>query len=360
MKNINIFDKNAPLINYTSDETEQLYRDDERVNQSLLKQMDKKGPNVLWSEQESISSSAFSVGTICDIECTRPAGTLDKYYTTLDKSTFPSPALQEICKYIVERLDTDFKITQQLVDDACVNAGEKPYGKSYKPETRLANVKACSEYMKQLVFSKDKTIVDNEIMQKGLDAAISLKTSNITSFLFNNTNKNKRYYYQLPIFGNVLGVESKGLLDICIVDFEAKSVHIYDVKTLEGDTAKFQYGAKRYGYYIQAVHYCAIINDMLKEAGLTDWQILFSFAVESSTYAGVPLIYNTAKSFLDVGYNGLKEVTANGILVAPAVKGLRQLIYDYKYYMKNEGDNRRRVVQENNQILNLEWNYTAY
>lgn len=359
MKNINLFGEAAPLMNYTSPETEQKYRDDSRLNQSKLKDMIKEGPKVLWAENESKTpTTAQLVGLIADMECTWTPGSVDEHFATLDAQP-PSDTLTAICNFVVEEAVTT---GMDVYDTELIIAGcdEMEYGSKWKKETRINKVLECSEYIEALQNAHGKVVVGNDEMSRGMAAAMSLKTHAATSFLFENKAKNKRYYYQVPIFGDVMGVDCKGLLDIVVIDFDAKTIHIYDVKTMAGATDIFQFSARQWRYDFQAAFYMALVNNIKPEG----WTMKFSFAVESSTIPGIPLIYHTADSFIKGGYVGRKALTTtfnnDEYVVQKEVLGVQQAIALYKDYMTRPGEERRKTIIDNNHNLNLEWNYTTY
>lgn len=357
MKNIKFTNPDAAPITFTAPETEAAYRADPRVNQSLLKKMAEKGPYVLWEDKESEPTLAMQAGSICDMECTWPAGSVSETYATVDEGLMPSDTLVKICQYLVERLDEKMTVTEALVLEACESEN---YGGTWKPQTKMDKIKACIPYLKQLVFAKGKTIVSKETMDKGMNAAMSLKTHEATKGLFVNDNPNLKYYFQLPVFGVIEDVECKALLDLVIVDLVNKTIYIYDIKTMAGDTIKFQYNVRSFRYDIQAAHYAALVSYAVNKETGENWDVKYNFAVESSTHAGTPVVYTTDNTFLLGGWKGVPEVIVNGQVLRGSYPGVLELIAQYKEYMSHEGDTRHVAVRNNNHILPLKWNYTTY
>ena len=91
----------------------------------------------------------------------------------------------------------------------------------------------------------------------------------------------------------------------------------------------------------------------------------FKFIVESTTNPGNPLVFTCSESLLHMGQFGRE---AYDICDKPYVsheyisymrfdkiKGFHQLIDDYKWYMENEFEKSRRIVESQGEFQ-LDWN----
>ena len=99
---------------------------------------------------------------------------------------------------------------------------------------------------------------------------------------------------------------------------------------------------------------------------LQDYKILpFKFIVESTVNPGNPLVFTCSDELLDIGKNGRQPyklcdkpyVSSEYItyMKFDEIKGFHQLIEDYKWYMENEFEKNRKIVEAQGEFQ-LDWN----
>ena len=91
----------------------------------------------------------------------------------------------------------------------------------------------------------------------------------------------------------------------------------------------------------------------------------FKFIVESTINPGNPLVFTCSSELLDIGKNGRQPyklydkpyVSSEYInyMKFDEIKGFHQLIEDYKWYMENEFEKSRKIVEAQGEFQ-LDWN----
>ena len=88
----------------------------------------------------------------------------------------------------------------------------------------------------------------------------------------------------------------------------------------------------------------------------------FKFIVESTVNPGNPLIFTCSDELLKIGREGRVDEYVRIFNVfdhrhekLPEIKGFQQLIEDYKWYMENEFEKNRKVVESQGEF-DIDWN----
>ena len=81
----------------------------------------------------------------------------------------------------------------------------------------------------------------------------------------------------------------------------------------------------------------------------------FKFIVESTVNPGNPLVFTCNKELLYIGQYGREENLIQDTIFVPEIKGFHQLIEDYKWYMENEFEKNRKIVEAQGEFQ-LDWN----
>ena len=114
-------------------------------------------------------------------------------------------------------------------------------------------------------------------------------------------------------------------------------------------------------FYMQALFQWCIQQDKY-----LDYKILnFKFIVESTVNPGNPLVFTCSSELLDIGKNGRQPyklcdkpyISSEYItyMKFDEIKGFHQLIEDYKWYMENEFEKNRKIVESQGEFQ-LDWN----
>jgi hypothetical protein len=176
-------------------------------------------------------------------------------------------------------------------------------------------------------------------------------------------------YYQFPIYFDYREVKCKALLDMVVVvrNQEGKILNVtgIDLKTMAGNTHKFNYSMFTRRYDIQAAWYSLALADYfaidLESASMKP----FMFVVESTTFVGKPLVYTLAESLLNIGKNGKRAVTlvdtnlfdklSTNAILKKEILGYEQLLDLYIYHTENGFDEEKEVKEAGMNPLVLDW-----
>ena len=111
-------------------------------------------------------------------------------------------------------------------------------------------------------------------------------------------------------------------------------------------------------FYTEALYYFKERD----EPNWKDYKILpFKFIVESTINPGNPLVFTCSDELLDIGKNGRQPYKlcdkpyVSTYMKFDEIKGFHQLIEDYKWYMENEFEKNRRIVEAQGEFQ-LDWN----
>lgn len=161
-------------------------------------------------------------------------------------------------------------------------------------------------YYRHLLKSSGKITVELFQVQTAEKIVKELRTCWVTREIMNLASS-KRYdvHNQLVILFTYNGYELKSMLDKVVVDHEAKTIQIWDLKTAYDNEEGFEGNFFKYRYYLQsAVYYLAALFWAEKE-GWAGYTILpMKFIVADSANYTTPLIYTTDLKNLQQGLEG--------------------------------------------------------
>lgn len=251
------------------------------------------------------------------------------------------------------------------------------YQPIWKMETKVSKIIEESDtYFKDLIESYGKQILSFEEKELIDSIVNSLKTNPKTSNYFDRIahksqdNSNIDVYYQMPIYFKYEDLDCKALLDLVIVVndiYKVPQIVIpIDLKTMTGSTLGFDMSLRARRYDIQGVWYTIALKSMFTEANIEN----FRFIVESTSNIGEPLVYKLSDTLMQIGLIGrpsLKlidtdffksnpEDRLSEIIVSSEIKGIQQLLDDYKWYQENGWDRERIIVENDSEILTINWN----
>lgn len=158
--------------------------------------------------------------------------------------------------------------------------------------------------------SKDKRILSIDEYETALFCKKELINNPTTKDYF--TGK-KIVKFQVPIYWNwstwgnnpnVSMMNSKGMLDMLVIDPEEKSLQVIDLKTITKSASTFPNSFVAYGYYIQAYFYWYAVQELIAGRGVSP-------------------------AFSSTQLEQLKEYTVKPplFIVVPKVEGSRALVY---------------------------------
>jgi hypothetical protein len=123
----------------------------------------------------------------------------------------------------------------------------------------------AENYWNFLRAKGDKTLIDQQTYDYCSNAVEIIKTNkkvcdliglNVTEF------DNKQVHNELPLQIDMLirPFGLKGIIDNLVIDHDQKILYINDVKTTSKDLKDFSESVEFYGYWMQAVIYCSLVN----------------------------------------------------------------------------------------------------
>jgi hypothetical protein len=146
-----------------------------------------------------------------------------------------------------------------------------------------------------------------------------------------------------------MGIDCKALLDIAIVIKEEHRVIPIDLKTMSGSTLTFLDSVKKLRYDIQAAFYTLALQSYFNTSVIASYM----FIVESTTYIGKPLVYQLDKTLMNIAEYGKEACVAEGVIMRKSIKGITQLISDYKWYEENGWEEDRLTTGK--EVLHINW-----
>lgn len=353
------------------------YFETESVNQSKLKPLigglDGYMAEIAKKRKEKEENKPlpdyFLIGAAVDCILTGEEGEFEKQYyvSTLDKT--PSEVEIQIIESVFnEMVDND--VIQDVEFEDCgiailAAADEFNWQGRWKAETRVEKIKLVgTTYFNELKNSIGLQIISKEMKNKIDSIVMSLTTNHRTKKYFNRElqmeMENMDFYYQLPIYFTIEGVECKALMDLVVVHKDSNGniikIEPIDLKTMSGNTLQFVSNVKKHRYDIQAAWYVKALSEYFKcdESVIED----FKFIVESTTNVGTPLVFKITKDMLAHGKFGSPQGSfidpnTGRELFYPEVKGYSQLLKDYNYYY--ERDFKEDKIIETNDIITIDW-----
>lgn len=316
---------------------EKFYRAIVMDSSSSLKDFDKDRKKyyrryVLGEKIEDDETKALTMGRVVETKLMEPELFDDRFFPSVCESVPTEGMLkfvEALYKHTKEATDENGEVTRTFEDisrDAYADSGYKI---------------AYEAVMKKFMGSDAEVYYQEirEVRSKGL-TVISLKdaaaSERIVEQMQNdpfvgpivNQGKTARYdvYNQLQISDvSIGGLKMKGMLDKVIVDHQAKTIHIYDLKcTWAVENFYREYYLYRRGdiqaavYYILSLHH---FNDLVKE-GYTVNPPSFIVCDSGAYYA--PLIYDLSDNDVVEGMNGFEYKGTK-------YRGILEIIEDIKW-----------------------------
>lgn len=337
------------------------YYNNPRLSQSKLKLLlsgpkafnEVKEPELFFEEKKH-----FIIGGAVDCLLTQGEEIFNKNYYVSTLNEKPSDTIKSIIQEVFSVVIEPTEILSNHRDAILIACNNHNYQSNWKDDTRVNKICENYLYWLELLNSRGKTILSQEEYILIDSIVQSFKTHPVSESLFNFDELNKEIFYQFPIYFEFEGVEMKALLDIVIIDHINKEVDIYDIKTIGDEVINFYKSYSRNRYDIQAITYREAMRYYLSKNGMFKYKIKpFKFIVESTINIGNPCIFEMSEEACIVAYEGLSRhfintsdytgVEPSYITKAP-YKGFKQLINDYKWYVKNGFSVDRRIVENRN------------
>lgn len=169
-------------------------------------------------------------------------------------------------------------------------------------------------------------------------------SNEFTHRYFVSFDENVEIISQVPIYFDYMDLECKGLLDGILINHREKTIQPYDLKSTGKSVYEFEKWLPIYGYHRQAAFYSIGLREWISEKAakaraigtpnLGDYEVLpFKFiVVESKLSSKTPaIIYEMSDDDMLAGLEG-------GIPKGHKrhIKGINELIEDYKWHKEND------------------------
>ena len=161
-------------------------------------------------------------------------------------------------------------------------------------------------YWEFLKAKGDKTLIDPDTYKFCVDAVEIVKTNdkicqligcNVTEF------DNKEVINEMPVTTDFTNQQYglKGIIDNIVIDHDKKMIYVNDIKTTSKDLKDFPESIEFYSYWLQAVIYMIIVNQLYGNLMGQGYEAKFHFVVIDRTFQSYafPVSETTLNSWLD-------------------------------------------------------------
>ena len=259
--------------------------------------------------------------------------------------------VEALYKRTLEATDVFGKVARTFEDiskDAYVDSGFKI--KYEAVMNKFAGSEAETYYDEiRVVRAKGLTVVTANDMNNAERIVAELRNNFVTRDIVNLV-KSSRYdvYNQYQVEGfNVLGLQCKGMMDKIIVDHEAKTLQIYDLKcTWSVENFYEEYYLYRRAYIQAYVYYLGGLQ-ILEELGIPEYKLEYpKFIVCDSTSYMNPLIYTLSFEDLGEAMTGFTHKGRN-------YPGVNQIVEDLKWAKETDTWNISKSRYESGGVVNI-------
>lgn len=320
---------------YCEDISEKEYRAAEGLSYSYLKELDDIGPSLIRDGSRFKAGPGLTLGSIVDGLLTDPDYEPLDHYTLsnirldLSGATHTSTLLNHIKDksiMVIEGYDftemfeeLGFKRPPKLTDFFWQQVGllnsEKPilHQSEYELALRMVETFKYHNYTKD-IFNPD---LDIEVIDQA-----------IIKFKINNT-------------------QCKSMLDRVHIDHTNKVIYPMDIKT--GSPKEFIDNFWNFKYYLQGGMYTMAVHSIVQtKEEFKDYKVApFEFIYVSRVNPNLPLIYKMTDKFVQMAIEGWTGIGGR------EMKGVLDLVSDYKWYVDNNEFNLRRDIVENNGVIDI-------
>lgn len=360
------------------------YFESDALSQSSLKKLLTGIDSFINNQKEEselfyTEKGHFVIGSAVDMLLTGEKDEFDNHYYVSKLIKKPSEVEMSIIQRVLDDVKSNIEEEYQTLDkypgSIQMSIEEHGWQSNWKMETKINKIiEIGTEYFEDLKRGLGKQILTSEEKKLIDDIVFSLKSNPRTSKFFDRVALSRAelvtVYYQLPIYFYYKGIYCKALLDMLIVirDESGKiiSVQAFDLKTMNGNTLRFLSNLKSFRYDIQAAWYTEALlasPSSFELEGLIKEEMLrpFTFIVESNSYPGQPLLFETDKDIINTGKYGRKDLKVKlptneyEDTVIRHVVGFDELIDTYIYQNDNDWKE-EEIITKNNGVLKFDWN----
>jgi len=340
--------------------TEAVYRANMLDSSSSLKEfsMDRKKyyrKYILGEDVEDKDTQAATTGRVVETLLLEPELFDERFYMS---SCIEAPSalmlafVNALYKFTKEATDDHGNVTRSFEDiskDAYVESGFKIKYEAVIGKFVGSDAEIYYNEMRT-VKSRGLTVVTAEDVTNAEKIVEELRNNPVTKDVVNLVSSSRySVHNQLQVEGyEIDGMKFKSMMDKLIVDHEAKTIQVYDLKcTWSVENFLEEYYLYRRAYIQAYLYFWAATHFREDDQELAGYQILPpKFIVCDSTNYYNPLIYTLDYNDLDSAYAGFTHKNRE-------YKGVRTIIADLQWALENNVWNISRENSLSNGLVNI-------
>lgn len=258
---------------------EPTYREDPALSYSTIAKYEREGKfSALPTLFDKVTTPSLVFGSMVDTLMTDGEDEFQKRFVIVD-----DPGLSDSLKEITLKLYSTWRNTKfdDIPDEVLSETGKECgfYANDKYAAYRLKLIKEnCKAYFNTLCIAEGKTVVTPTDVEDVRRCVQALKNSPFTKFYFEPDDPfNPRFqrFYQLKFKGEHENVKYRCMVDLIVVDNEAKTIQPIDLKTSSHNEWEFPKSLQQWRYDIQARLYWRLIKmNVLADPDLKDYKVL--------------------------------------------------------------------------------------
>lgn len=310
---------------------------------------------ILGESVEDKDTQAATIGRVVETLLLEPELFDERFYMSACASAPTSLMLafvEGLYKFTKEATDDDGNVTRSFEDISKDAYAESGFKIKYDAVISKFVGSDAEIYYNEIrkVRSQNLTVVTTEDVTNAEKIVEELRNNPVTKNVVNLVSS-PRYtvYNQLQVEGYVFdGHEFKSMMDKVVVDHEACTIQVYDLKcTWSVENFLEEYYLYRRAYIQALLYYKAAIHFMNNTEDVRGYRVEPPrFIVCDSTNYYNPLIYTLSDKDLEDAYNGFTHKNRE-------YKGVKEIIADLKWALENNVWNISRENSINNGLVNI-------
>jgi hypothetical protein len=308
---------------------------------------------ILGEDVEDKDTQAATIGRVVETLLLEPEEFDNRFYMS-SCAEAPSALMlafvNALYKHTKEATDDHGNVTRSFEDiskDAYVDSGFKIKYEAVIGKFVGSDAEIYYNEMRT-VKAKNLTVVTAEDVSNAEKIVEELRNNPVTKDVVNLVSSSRyTVYNQLQVEGYVVdNHEFKSMMDKVVVDHEAKTIQVYDLKcTWSVENFLEEYYLYRRAYIQAYLYFHAALHMRVGE--IAEYQVMPpKFIVCDSTNYYNPLIYTLDYTDLDNAYNGFTHKNRE-------YKGVASIIADLKWAMENNVWNISRENSIANGLVNI-------
>lgn len=283
------------LSDYSMSIPENEYHARKLLSYSILARYEREGgftslPVIyddLWAQTPTTEALLF--GSAFDTLVTRGKDAFHEEFISMDGPSLSDKVravIDELVKRGVEWEDTDGIV--KVLD-------ELQFYSNWKTPTRIYKLieNSSEDYYRKAMHAllHNQTVLPSGMEEKIMTCYDNLMRNTLTKDLLTGSVDGQERFFQLQFQATLDDVKYKIMCDMIIVDHNAKTISIYDLKTTGKESSDFRKSYLDWGYHIQSWLYKMVLKQALVGTEYEDYQITgFSFIVVSKVN-NTPLVW---------------------------------------------------------------------